>query len=309
MARTVPHAEKLVVAPRRRKRHGEHETLTASLFLLPNAVGFLVFTAIPVVAALVLSFFDWDLLLGRDFVGVDNFRALLRDDTFLTALRNTGVYVLLSVPVSVVIGLGIALLVNQALRGITLFRAIFLLPYVTVTVALSLVWKWLYLPKVGLINVALGWLGITGPAWLTDPFWALPAIVAMSVWKSFGYNMVLFHAGLQNVPVHLYEAAMLDGASGWQRFRHITLPMLAPTTFFVVVISVIGSFQVFDQALIMTNGGPGVSTTTLVLYIYQVGFQSFHLGYAAAVAWALFAIVFAFTLLQFRGQRRWVNYE
>jgi multiple sugar transport system permease protein len=137
----------------------------------------------------------------------------------------------------------------------------------------------------------------------------MPALIIMSVWKSFGYNMVLFLAGLQGVPQHLYDAAKVDGASGWQRFRDVTVPMLSPTTFFVVIISIIGSFQVFDQALVMTNGGPGTATTTLVLYIYQVGFQSFHMGYAAAVAWVLFAVVFVFTLIQFRAQRRWVTYD
>jgi multiple sugar transport system permease protein len=176
-------------------------------------------------------------------------------------------------------------------------------------VALSLVWKWLYLPDIGLVNQLLALVGISGPSWLVSTTWAMPAVIIMSVWKSFGYNMVLFLAGLQNIPAHLYEAAMIDGASAWQRFRHITVPMLSPTTFFVVIISLINSFQVFDQALVMTGGGPGVATTTLVLHIYQVGFQSFHMGYAAAIAWVLFAIIFTFTVIQFRVQRRWVTYE
>jgi multiple sugar transport system permease protein len=191
----------------------------------------------------------------------------------------------------------------------TFFRAVFLLPYITLTVAISLVWKWLYLPDVGLINQILGFFGIHGPAWLTSPIWAMPAVIILSIWKSFGYNMVLFLAGLQGIPENLYEAAAIDGATGWNRFRYVTLPLLSPVTFFVVVISTIGSFQVFDQALVMTQGGPGVSTTTLVLYIYQVGFQSFHMGYASAVAWVLFAIVFVFTLIQFWFQRRLVTYE
>ncbi|MGH2559627.1 MAG: carbohydrate ABC transporter permease, partial [Thermomicrobiales bacterium] len=184
-----------------------------------------------------------------------------------------------------------------------------LLPYVTLTVALSLVWKWLYLEDVGLINTALGKIGIDGPDWITSETWAMPALIIMTVWKTFGYNMVLFMAGLQSVPEHLYDAAKVDGANAWQRFRGVTLPMLSPTTFFVVVISIIGSFQVFDQALVMTAGGPGTATTPLVLYIYQVGFQSFHMGYAAALAWVLFAVVFVFTLIQFWYQRKWVAYE
>ncbi|MGH2531172.1 MAG: carbohydrate ABC transporter permease [Thermomicrobiales bacterium] len=291
-------------------RRRDHESLAAYLFLLPNILGFLAFTAIPVVAALVLSFYEWDLLLGREWVGLENFRELLfEDDVFRDALFNTFYFAFATVGLSVVIGLAVALLVNQSLRFIVAFRSIFLLPYVTLTVALSLVWKWLYLEDVGLINTALGTIGIDGPDWITSQTWAMPALIIMTVWKTFGYNMVLFMAGLQSVPEHLYDAAKVDGANAWQRFRGVTLPMLSPTTFFVVVISIIGSFQVFDQALVMTAGGPGTATTPLVLYIYQVGFQSFYMGYAAALAWVLFAIVFVFTLVQFWYQRKWVAYE
>jgi multiple sugar transport system permease protein len=290
-------------------RRSEHEGLTALLFLLPNLVGFLVFTALPVGAAFLLAFYDYDLLLGASFAGLENFRELVSDEVFRAAFFNTVYFTAVSVPLSVVLGLATAMLVNQALRGIVVFRSVFLLPYVTVTVALSLVWKWIYLPDIGLINSALGVLGIVGPAWLTSEQWAMPGLILMTVWKSFGYNMVLFLAGLQSIPEHLYDAAKVDGATTWRRFVHITLPMLSPTTFFVVVISVISSFQVFDQALIMTNGGPGTATTTLVLYIYQVGFQSFDMGYAAAVALVLFAAIFVFTVVQFMFQRRWVTYE
>jgi multiple sugar transport system permease protein len=304
--------ERRVIAPRRfgRWARPSSETLTAFLFLSPNIFGFLVFTALPVLLALVLSMFDWDLLLGAKFVGLDNFRRLFTlDDVFQASFRNTVVFTVVSVPLSVCIGLGVALLTNQALRGMSFFRAVFLLPFVTVTVALSLVWRWLYLPEIGLINNVLRSIGIQGPAWLTDARWAMWAIIIMSVWRSFGYNMVLFSAGLQAIPVHYYEAATIDGANARQRFRHITLPLLSPTMFFVLIISVINSFQVFDQALIMTAGGPGVATTTLVLHIYNVGFQSFHMGYAASIAWILFIVIFIFTLIQFRAQKRWVTYE
>ena len=300
------------VRPARRVawRRREHEGLAALGFLLPNIVGFLVFTLIPVVFALGLSFYDWDLLLDPLFVGLENYRRLLTEDAvFRAALINTVLFALATVALSVALGLAVALLVNLPLRGVVLFRTIFLLPFVTITVALSLVWKWLYLPDVGLVNTALGWIGVEGPNWLTSPRWALPALVLMSVWKGFGYNMVLFLAGLQGVPEHLYDAAKVDGAGPWRRFRDVTLPMLSPTTFFVVIISIIGSFQVFDQALVMTAGGPGTATTTLVLYIYQQGFQSYYMGYAASIAWVLFAAVFLFTLVQFRVQQRWVSYE
>lgn len=288
----------------------DHETLSAYLFLAPNTLGFLIFTALPVVAALVLAFYDWDLLLGAEYVGLENFRRLLfEDDVFRAAGLNTFYFVAVSVPLSAGLGLAVALLCNQALRGITIFRAIFLLPYVTITVAVALVWRWLYHPTLGLFNNLLALVGIEGPSWLVSTRWAMPAIILLTIWKSFGYNMVLFLAGLQGIPEQLYEAATIDGANAWQRFRHVTLPMLSPTTFFVVIISIIGSFQVFDQALVMTGGGPGVATTTLVLFIYQVGFQSFHMGYAAAAAWLLFVVIMVFTLIQFRTQRRWVTYE
>ncbi len=291
-------------------KNREHEGLAAGLFLLPNLIGFLIFTAIPVGAAFVLAFYDYDLLLGASWAGLENFREMFTvDRVFRAALFNTVYFTAVSVPLSVVLGLATAILVNQALRGVVIFRSIFLLPYVTVTVALSLVWKWLYLPDIGLINSVLGAVGIDGPAWLTSQTWAMPALILMSVWKGFGYNMVIFLAGLQGIPDHLYDAAKVDGATAWRRFLNVTLPLLSPTTFFVVVISVISSFQVFDQALIMTNGGPGTATTTLVLYIYQKGFQSFDMGYAAAVALVLFAVIFVFTVVQFLFQRRWVTYD
>jgi len=298
-------------APRRTRRglNERKEGWVALFFLLPNSLGFFVFSAFPIIAAFVLSFYDWDLLLGARFNGITNYLQLFSDDVFRSALLNTVYFVVVSVPLTVVIGLAVAVLVNQPLRGMAFFRSVFLLPYITLTVAIALVWKWLYLPDVGLINQVLGVFGIHGPAWLTDPIWAMPGVILLSIWKSFGYNMVLFLAGLQGIPQNLYEAASIDGATRWQRFRYVTLPLLSPVTFFVVVISTIGSFQVFDQALVMTQGGPGVATTTLVLYIYQVGFQSYHMGYASAIALVLFAIVFAFTLIQFWFQRHLVTYE
>lgn len=299
-------SRRLPLGRTRRRRRRDREDVAAAMFLAPSVVGFLIFTAFPVLAAIALAFYDYDLLLGREFNGLENFRDLLHDDVFRAAFLNTVYFTLGSVPLSVALGLGAALLVNQALRGITIFRTIYLLPYVTVTVAVALVWRWIYLPDVGLFNTVLGWFGINGPNWLTSRTWALPALIIMSVWKSFGYNMVIFLAGLQAIPQHLYDAAKVDGATAWRRFLHVTLPMLSPTTLFVVVISVIGSFQVFDQALVMTNGGPGTSTTTLVLYIYKAGFQSYKMGYASAIALVLFVIVAAFTALQFSLQRRWV---
>ena len=293
----------------KRWRRREHEGLAALLFLLPSLAGFLVFTAIPVGVAFVLAFYDYDLLLGASFAGLENFKRLISDDAFVSSFWNTLYFVGTTVPLTVVMGLAAAMLANQALRGMVFFRSVFLLPYVMVTVAVALVWKWIFLPDVGLLNTFLGFFGINGPAWLTSQYWAMPALIIMSSWKFFGYNMVIFLAGLQNIPEHLYDAAKIDGATSWRQFVSITLPMLSPVTFFVVIISVINSFQVFDQALVMTNGGPGTATTTLVLRIYQAGFQSFDMGYASAMALVLFAAVFIFTLLQFWYQKRWVHYE
>jgi multiple sugar transport system permease protein len=207
------------------------------------------------------------------------------------------------------VSMGLALWLNTRLRGLTFYRLAFFLPVVTVTVAVSLIWKWMYEPRVGIINQALALFGITGPTWLGDTAWAMPALIILGLWKGFGYNMVLFLAGLQGIPATLYEAAMIDGANGWQRFWKITLPLLSPAMFLAVILTVISSFQIFDQAFIMTAGGPSNATNTIVLYIFQNGFQFFKMGYASAIAWALFAVIFSFTLIQMWLQRHWVQYE
>lgn len=283
----------------------------ALLFLAPNLIGFLVFTARAVIEAFRLSFYRADLLTPEIWVGLDNYRRLLfTDDLFRKILFNTAYYTFGSVPLTIIAGLLLAVLVNAPLRGMTLFRTAFFMPVVSSVVAVSLLWQWLYNSDFGLINETLRWLGVRNPPiWLSDPRWAMPALIIMSVWRQAGYNMVIFLAGLQGIPQHLYEAAEIDGANRWQRFWAITLPLLSPTTFFVLVISIIGSFQVFDQALILTNGGPADATHTVVMYIYNQGFQFFKMGYAAAVAWVLFLIIFVLTILQWRYQRRWVHYE
>lgn len=283
----------------------------ALLFLLPNLLGFLVFTARAVIEAFRLSFYRADLLTPEVWVGLSNYQRLLfNDELFRKVLVNTAYYTFGSVPLAIIVGLLLAVLVNTQLRGITVFRTAFFMPVVSSVVAVSLLWQWLYNSDFGLINEALRAIGLRNPPiWLSDPRWAMPALIIMSVWRQAGYNMVLFLAGLQGVPVHLYEAAEIDGANRWQRFWSITLPMLSPTTFFVLVISIIGSFQVFDQALILTNGGPADATHTVVMFIYNQGFQYFKMGYAAAVAWILFALIFLLTLFQWRYQRQWVHYE
>jgi multiple sugar transport system permease protein len=286
------------------------ETIAGYLFLLPNILGFLVFSSIPVVATFTISLLDWDLIRAPRFVGIDNYVKLLTDDpVFRKVLFNTAYYVIGTVPAGIVLSLLLALAMNANVRGIAVFRAIFFIPVISASVAVAVMWRWLYNTDFGLINVVLTSVGLKAIPWLSSTTWAMPAVILMAIWKSLGYNMVIFLAGLQSIPAHLHEAAAIDGANGVQRFRHITLPLLAPTTFFVLVISMIGSFQVFDLAFVLTKGGPGDATNTMVMYIYNQAFQFFHMGYAAAIAWVLFAIIFAITLLQHQLQKRWVHYE
>jgi ABC-type sugar transport system permease subunit len=294
-------------APHKKPRN--KEALTAWFFLLPSLIGFLIFTAGPVLAAGVISLLNWNLFSAPTWAGLKNFARLGPDPTFWSALGNTAYFTFVSVPLTLAVSLALALLLNQGVRRIAIFRSLLLLPYATITVAVAFVWIWLYIPHDGLINAALGAVGIQGPAWLIDDNWAMPALIAMSVWKSFGFGMVVFLAGLQAIPQQLYEAAKVDGSSSWQSFRSVTLPMLSPSLFFVVVTSIIGSFQVFDQALIMTNGGPGARTTTLVMYIYRTGFENYDQGYAAAQSLVLFGFIAVITAVQFLLQRRLVHYD
>jgi multiple sugar transport system permease protein len=296
-------------ARRRRWRERDKQTLAAWLFLLPSLIGFVIFTAGPVIAAGVISLLEWNLFSPPSWAGLRNFARLGGDATFWSALGNTAYFTFASVPLTILVSLALALLLNQGLRKVAVFRSLLLLPYATITVAVAFVWIWLYIPDGGLVNAVLGLLGIDGPDWLVSETWAMPALIAMSVWKSFGFGMVVFLAGLQAIPQQLYEAATVDGSNAWQRFRNITLPMLSPAAFFVVVTSIIGSFQVFDQALIMTNGGPGSQTTTLVMYIYRTGFENYDEGYAAAQSLVLFAFIAVITVVQFVLQRRLVHYD
>lgn len=285
------------------------EAFSAWLFLAPGLLGWAIFIGLPTVAAFVLAFYEYNLLSPPRFVGLRNFARLPGDEVFLAAFINTIYFTFATVFFSVVIGLALAILVDQALRGFIFLRSLLLLPYVMVMAGVAAVFRFIYMPDVGLMNATLALVGIDGPNWLTSETWAMPALIILSVWKAFGYNMFLFIAGLQTIPGHLYEAAEIDGANAWHKFRFVTLPMLSPIMFFVVVISIIGSFQVFDQAYLMTGGGPGTSTTTLVMYVYQMGFQSFRMGYASAVAFVLFVLILLFSLVQFVLQRRWVHYE
>jgi multiple sugar transport system permease protein len=287
------------------------ETLAGYLFLMPNLIGFVIFTAFAVVASAAISLTTWDLLSDPVFVGFDNYVELLTDDSlFRTVLWNTFYFTVVSVPASTAIALGLALLFNTGLRAVPLFRTAYFLPVITATVVVALVWRWFFNPDFGILNYVLYQLGVDSPPnWLASRTWAMPSVIILSVWKQVGYNMVIFLAGLQAIPATLYEAAAIDGAGRWARFRNITLPMLTPTTFFVLVISIIGSLQVFDAVLVLTDGGPANATRTMVYHIWEEAFVFLEMGYAAAVAWILFLFVFLVTVVQWKLQGRWVHYE
>lgn len=281
-----------------------HKYLALAVLLLPSLIGMFTFLMLPVISSFVLSFTEWDMIGDIGWVGFDNYAAALADPAVQTALLNTLVYILGYLPAVVAIALGLALLLNRRIKGRVVFRAIYFVPVVTSWVAVSLIWKWLLNPQYGLINFALSLVGIKGPGWLFDPNWAMAGVILTSIWKDIGFVTVIYLAGLQDIPEPLYEAAALDGATPWQRFWSITWPMLAPTTFFVTTISLISSFQVFDQVWIMTQGGPAGATSVMVELIYKNAFSYFKMGYASAISWILFALIFAVTIAQNLMQKR-----
>jgi multiple sugar transport system permease protein len=271
-------------------------------FVAPALSAIGLFFFVPIAASFALSLTDFDLYALADlgnlrFVGLRNYARIAQDPAFWVALRNTFTFVALGAPLGIAVSLGAALLLQSRLvRWKGLFRTLYFLPVVTTLVAVAVVWRFLYHPRVGLLNRALGALGVPPVDWLGDPALAMPAIVAMSVWKGFGFNMVIFVAGLQAIPERLYEAARLDGASAWQQFRHVTLPNLAPTTAFVALMTLVGSFQLFAEPYVMTQGGPGDATRSIVLLLYEQGFRWWNLGHAAAIAFVLFALILGVSL-------------
>jgi multiple sugar transport system permease protein len=295
--------------PRRLGSLARRETLTFYLLISPWLVGFFVFVLGPMVASLFISFTRWDLLSPAEFIGLQNYEKMFtRDPLFWQSLKVTAIYTVVYVPLELAGGLVLALLMNQKLRFVGLFRTIYYLPSVLPGVAFVVLWMWILHPDVGLLNTLLSYVGIQGPRWLVDPRWALPALLMMSLW-GLGRSMVIYLASLQGIPEHLYEAAAIDGAGAWQSFWRITLPMLTPTIFFNLVLSVISTFQTFTSAFVATDGGPLDSTLFYVLYLFRQAFQYFNMGYASALAWVLFVIILALTLLIVRSSDRWVYYE
>ncbi len=279
------------------------------LFIAPLFLGIFIFILFPIMASLFMSFTRWDMITPPEFVGLRNYLKLLTaDKMFWTVLWNTFRFAFYSIPPSVVIPLILAVLLNRKIRGITFYRAAFFLPLSTSVVAIGLLFRWIYDGDFGLLNYLLGLVGIQGPNWLVDPTWAMAAVAFTTVWRGLGYNMIIYLSGLQGIPEHLYEAAMIDGANGLNKFFHITLPLLTPQIFFILVISVIGGFQSFGLIYVMTNGGPMNSTNVYIFYMYHMAINSAQMGYASAMGWILTLIIFGITLFQVRLARRWVNY-
>jgi multiple sugar transport system permease protein len=293
-------------APRMQIRR---EIVWGYIFVAPWIIGFLIFTLGPVIASFALSFTDYELIVAPVWVGLKNYRTLLTQDRlFGLSLFNTAYYSFFSVPLGIVVAFLLAMLLNVQLPGMKAYRTVFYLPTVTSGVAVSILWVWLFNPQFGLINYLLRLVGLPAPGWLVDPAWSKPAFILMSLW-GVGGTAVIFLAGLQGVPRSLYEAAEIDGANTWQKFWNVTIPMMSSVIFFNLIMGVIGSFQVFTSAYVMTRGGPQNSTLFYVLYLFKKGFGMLQMGYAAAMAWILFLLILILTLIQFRLAERWVYYE
>lgn len=280
----------------------------AYLLLTPWIIGFVVFIAGPIIASIILSLTRYDLLSPPQFIGFSNFREMLyKDKLFWQSLKITAIYSFVSIPLSIVIGYSLALLLNQKIKGLAIFRTIFYIPVVISGVAVAILFQWIFNPNVGLVNDLLAKIGIQGPGWFASIKWALPTFIVMSLW-SVGGGVILYLAALQSIPTTLYDAAEIDGARRWQKLRHITIPLSTPVIFFQLIMGLIGSFQIFTQGYVITGGGPANSTLFYVLYLYRNGWRYFRMGYASALAWVLFIIILSLTLLVFRTSRRWVYY-
>ncbi|MGH3321899.1 MAG: carbohydrate ABC transporter permease [Streptosporangiaceae bacterium] len=283
--------------------------LYAYALLTPSLFSVLAFYLLPVIIVFALTFFHWDLFSSPDFVGLGNYRNVLGDSSVWHSLLTTCYYVALTIPLQIIFAILLALLLNQKVRGVKVFRAMYVIPFMATPVVIGLVWSWIYAPQAGSVDAFLSLFGVDGPSWLSNPSLAMPAVAMVHVWQLTGYNMLFFLAGLQNIPAEYYGAASVDGASKVQQFFHITLPLLRPTTFFVLVTDIIGSFQVFDTIYIMTLGGPGHATEVINFKIYSAAFERFDFGYASALALILFLIILTITLLQVRYFSRRTVYD
>jgi len=281
----------------KRKDYAAKQNFMGRLFVAPPVILFLLFTLIPMVMAIGLIFTDYDIINAPNFVGLRNFKNIFTDEFFFIALRNTCYYTVLYVPLGLLLSLAAALFLNVNKKVVSLFRTLFYLPVLSSTVATATLWFWILNPQLGLLNGLLGLFGINGPAWLYNSRLAMISIVMMSLWAGFGGNMMIFLSGLKGIPDVYYEAARVEGAGRWKMFTKITMPLLTKTTFLVSTMLIIGTFQVFDQAYILTKGGPGNATITLVYYIYNQGFNNLDMGYASSISLILFAIILVMTII------------
>jgi multiple sugar transport system permease protein len=293
---------------RRIGKQARREELAFYLFILPWIVGFVLFDAGPIVASFVISLTDWSILGDPHWIGLDNYDRLMDDRTFAKAVRNSITYGVGSVALGIVTALLLALLLNQPVRGVTIFRAIFYLPALVSGIAIAILWTNVLHPDYGLVNASLARIGIDGPGWLKSPEWALPGVIMVSVW-TVGGTVILFLAGLQGVPAQLYEAAAIDGAGPLRKFWNVTIPMMSPVIFYSVVVGFITSLQNFILILVMTDGRPANATLVIGLYIFRQAFEFLDLGYASAMAWVMLVVILVFTLVQFAAARFWVHYE
>ncbi len=286
--------------------HLDTEQLVAGYgLIIPTIFYFAVFILFPIAYSIWLSFLNWDgMSPDARYIGFNNYIRLLSTSRFWNSMAVTGYYVIGLVPLRMICALFLAILLNQKIRGVAFYRTLYFMPVVTSMVAVSMVFLWIFDPTWGIANWILNTLGLPSSQWLADPTTAMPSLILMSVWKSVGYDMVIYLAGLQGIPDVYYEAAKIDGAGRWAQLRHITWPLLAPTTFFILVTAIIGATQVFDSVFVMTQGGPLESTSVIVYYLYQEAFRFFHMGYAAAIAWVLFLVILALTLIQWKFLRR-----
>jgi multiple sugar transport system permease protein len=290
------------------RRGADHQGLVALTFVLPTILGLAFFYLGPVVASFFIGFTDWNALTQPAWTGLSNYLELLNTEVFWTALVNSIIYMIGVVVPSMFLGFLAALLLNRNTRLAWFYRSVYFLPYIPSVVAVGIIWSWLFEPQYGVINYLLSLIGIDGPGWFSSSAWALPALILLSVWRVAGYNMVIYLAGLQAIPRDLIEAARVDGAAGFQLTVRILVPLLSPTTFFALIVGIIGSYQIFEITFVTTQGGPGYATQTLPYYVYQLGFQFFQFGLASAVAYVLFFLVIVITAVIFLTERHWVHY-
>lgn len=307
----------MLFSNRKNKKLKDESFLTASPFLLPSLIGLSIFYLLPMVISIFVSFTNWnglDKLLSSGFmadhyIGLKNYKDILTSAEFWAVLKNTVTYIVMYIPLMLIVALLVAVLLSRQRKGVGAFRVIYYIPVLTSWVAASLIWKTILAPQFGAMNNILAFFGIEGPGWFLDEKWAMPAIVLASVWKDMGFFGLILLSGIMNINKSYYEAAEIDGANSIQRFFKITLPLLTPSLFYVLIVSLINSFQLFPQIMIMTDGGPNGATQVMVERIYKYGFRYFEMGYASAFSWILFVIIMICTAVQLKGQEKWVNYD